>query len=75
MFDFVRVKDKATGEELSVRRPNLSKFDVLDKPAVDRFGRRLPNKPKTSVSAKPAEQKKTPTNGAEPATTPEEGSK
>lgn len=75
MHEFVRVRDKATGEELSVRRPNPAKFDLLDKPAVDRYGRRLPNKPKTSVAAKVAESKKTqPTNGAEPANTPEEGS-
>lgn len=73
MSDFVRVKDKVTGDEYSARRPNLSLVDVLDKPAVDRNGRPLPQKPKTSVAAKVAEQKKTPTNGAEPAKTPEEG--
>lgn len=74
MSDFVRVRDKATGEELSVRRPNPDKFEVLDKPAIDKYGRRLPNKPRTSVAAKAAEKKNTPTNGAEPAKTPEEGS-
>lgn len=73
MSEFVRVKDKLTGEEYSARRPNPAKVDILDKPAVDRYGRRLPNKPKTSVAAKVAESK-TPTNGAEPATSPKEGS-
>lgn len=74
MSQFQRVKDKETGEELSVRRPNPKRFDLLDKPAVDRYGRRLPNKPKTSVAAKAAESKsKSPTNGAESAKTPEEG--
>lgn len=73
MSEFQRVKDKLTGEELSVRNPSPDRFDVLDKPAVDRYGRRLPNKPRTSVAKKVAE-KKEPTNGVEPATTPEEGS-
>lgn len=74
--DFQRVKDKATGEQLSVRNPNLDRFEVLEgKAAVDRYGRRLPNKPKTSVATKATESKsKTPTNGVEPAATPEEGS-
>lgn len=71
MSDFVRVKDKATGEQLSVRRPNPDRFEVLEgKPAVDRFGRRLPNKPKTSPAKRAAE-----TTGGEPAKNPEEGSK
>lgn len=51
MSDFQRVKDKETGEELSARRPNLKRFDLLDKPAVDRYGRRLPNKPRKTISA------------------------
>jgi hypothetical protein len=71
MSDFVRVKDKATGEQLSVRRPNPERFELLeDKPAVDRYGRRLPNKPKTSAAKKAVEP-----TGGEPAKNPEEGSK
>lgn len=75
MHEFQRVRDKATGEELSVRRPNPAKFDVLDKPAVDKYGRRLPNKAKTSVAAKASESKKTSTDGAEPADSPEKETK
>lgn len=74
MPEFVRVKHPIFGE-FSARRPNLDEVQVLDKPAVNTSGRPLPGKPKTSVAAKAAENKsKTPTNGAEPATTPEEGS-
>lgn len=74
MFDFVRVKHPIFGE-YSARRPNLDQVEVIDKPAVDAAGRPLRAKPKTSVAAKAAEKKNTPTNGAESATTPEEGSK
>lgn len=73
MSEFQRVKSKATGHEYTARRPNPDKVDVLDKRAVDAAGRPLRAKPKTSVAAK-AKAKNTPTNGTEPATTPEEGS-
>lgn len=96
MSDFVRVKDKATGHEYSVRHPNTEKVEVLKgEPAVDIEGRALPaqvasaarpakrsapkrtarNGPATkSTAAKKAAASKTPTAGAESATTPEEGS-
>lgn len=75
MSDFVRVKDKTTGHEFTVRHPDLSKVAVIDKPAVDRNGRPLEAKPKTSVAAKAAEKKsKTSTPGAEPAASSQEGS-
>lgn len=75
MSEFVRVKDKTTGHEYSVRRPDPKRVDVLDKPAVDRNGKPLPAKPKTTVAAVASAKKKTTPNGGEPAETPEEGSK
>jgi hypothetical protein len=73
--DFVRVKHPLFGH-FSTRRPDAWKDAVVtDEPATDVNGKPLPAKPKTSVATKAAEKKsKTPTNGAEPATTPEEGS-
>ena len=56
MPDFVRVKDKSTGDEYSARRPDLNKVEVLDEPAVDRNGRPLTGKPK-AVADKPAENR------------------
>lgn len=58
MTNFVRVKDKATGHEYSVRHPNPAKVEVLDTPAVDRNGRPLPAKPKTSVTEQVAAKRK-----------------
>lgn len=74
MSDFQRVKDKATGHEYSARRPDLTKVEILDKPATDRYGAPLAPEPKTSV-ANQAPAKKTNPNGGEPAKNPEEGSK
>ncbi len=72
--DFVRVKHPLFGE-YSARRPDLSKVELLNKPAVDRNGKPLPAKPKTTVAALAAAKKKTPNNGGELAKNPEEGSK
>lgn len=72
MYDFVRVKDKLTGHEFSVRYADPDQHEVLDKEAVDRNGDPLPDKPRTSARAKAAEKKNA--NGGEPATTPKEGS-
>lgn len=83
MSDFVRVKDKSTGHEYSVRHPDPEKVDVLDKPAVDRNGRVLPAVPHVP-EPEPADTKHQTTaakkvaakpNGVEPAVNPEEGSK
>lgn len=77
MSDFVRVKDKATGHEYSTSHVT-DNHEVLDKRAVDANGRPLPAKPKTTVAKKASASKAAPssepTNGAESATTPEEGS-
>lgn len=55
MPEFVRVKDKTTGHEFSVRVPNPAKVDVIDKPAVDLNSKPLPAKPKVAVKPpKPA---------------------
>jgi hypothetical protein len=72
MSDFQRVKHPIFGH-FSARRPAVWGGEITQDEAVDVNGKPLRAKPKTSVSAKAAEQKKTPTNGAEPATTPEEG--
>lgn len=75
MSDFVRVKHPIFGH-FSTRKPDVWGGDVTDDPAVDTNGKPLPAKPKISVALKKAtgSKKNTPTNGAEPATTPEEGS-
>lgn len=73
MSDFVRVKHPLFGE-YSARRPNLNEVEIVDKPAVDANGRPLPAKPKVSIASKATEKSKTPTNGAEPAATPEKDS-
>lgn len=81
MSDFVRVKDKTTGHEFSVRHPNLARVEVLDEPAVDNEGRSLPAKPaaptvspETSDAVAVTEKSKSPTPGAESAKKPKEGS-
>ena len=55
MSDFVRVRDKSTGLEYSVRHPNLAKVTVIDEPADDANGDPRPAGPNTSVTktAKP----------------------
>ena len=55
MSDFVRVKDRVTGHEFSVRHPNLAKVTVIDAPADDANGDPRPAGPNTSVvkTAKP----------------------
>lgn len=74
MSDFVRVKHPIFGH-FSARRPDVWGGEITDEKAVDGDGKPLRAKPKTSVAVKAAEKKsKTPTNGVEPATTPEEGS-
>jgi hypothetical protein len=72
MSDFVRVKHPIFGH-FSTRKPDVWGGEVTDEKAVDANGKPLPAKPRVSV-AKKASVSKTPTNGAEPATTPEEGS-
>ena len=72
MSEFVRVKDKATGHEYSARRPDLDKVEVLDKPAVDRNGRPLPPKYKTSVTNQAAAKQ---SHGGESASKSKEDSK
>jgi hypothetical protein len=72
--DFVRVKHPIFGH-FSTRKPDLWGGEVTDDPAVDANDKPLPAKPKVSVAKKAAEKKSnTPTNGAESATTPKEGS-
>lgn len=73
MSEFVRVKHEVFGEfSIPEDAVDPKVHTVVDKPAVDQNGDVLPAKPKTSVTTKTA--KNTPTNGAEPAKTPEEGS-
>lgn len=74
MSDFVRVKHPIFGH-FSTRKPGVWEgAEVTDDPAVDVNGKPLPAKPRVSVATKKAAASKSPTNGAEPATTPEEGS-
>ncbi len=50
---FVRVKRKDNGHEYSTTRPNLKAVDIVDKPAVDSYGRPLPAKTKVTVGTDP----------------------
>lgn len=43
---WIRVEDKRTGHQYSVRNPNEQHHKVLDKPAATADGRPLPAKPK-----------------------------
>lgn len=74
MPEFVRVKDKTTGHEFTVRHPNLAKVDVIDSRALDANGQPLPATPHVPEATPAPAKKKTQTPGVEPATTPEEGS-
>lgn len=80
MADFVRVRDKRTGHEYSVRHVTKN-HEVLDKKAVNANGKPLPAKPKTSIAKKAAAASSTTSqssksSGDEPADNPpEEGSK
>lgn len=68
---FVRVKDKLTGHEFSVRFADPEQHEVLDKDAVDNNGEPLPPKPKTTATAQAAAKKTATTAG----TPNEEGTK
>jgi hypothetical protein len=70
-YEFVRVKDKTTGHEYSVRFPDPEQHEVLKKDAVDINGDPLPGKPKTTVS-KSATAKQ---EGGQPADTREDEAK
>lgn len=75
MPEFKRVKHPLFGE-YSTASPIVGDMQVVDKPATYANGRPLPAKPKVSVAKKAADSRTpTPTNGAESAATPEEGSK
>ena len=74
MSEFQRVKHPLFGE-YSTRSPIVGDLQVIDKPAVYANGQPRAAKPKISVAKKATEGKTAnPTNGAEPAATPEEGS-
>lgn len=66
MSDFFRVKHPVFGH-FSTRKPDVWGGEVTDDDATDVNGKPLKAKPKTSVAAKAAEKKNTPTPGAEPA--------
>jgi hypothetical protein len=53
MPDFVRVRDKRTGHEYSVRRPHPQHHEVIDKPAQSRNGRALRDKPRVDLAGAP----------------------
>lgn len=59
--DYLRVKQKGTGTELSILRHMYDfapdAYDLLDKPATNAGGDPLPMKPRTSVAKKAAEKK------------------
>lgn len=74
MSEFVRVKHPIFGH-FTTSKPDVWGAEVTGDPAVDVNGKPLPAKPRVSVAKKASEKKSTtPTNGAESATTPEEGS-
>lgn len=58
MPNFVRVKDKTSGHEFTVDEVRLEDkrfaeaHEVLDKPAVNRYGAPLPAKPNVRVTAR-----------------------
>lgn len=56
--DFIRVEDKATGHQFSIREDQFDAEAVkkLDKPALDPSGDVLPPKHKTSVAKSAAEK-------------------
>lgn len=79
MHEFVRVRDKTTGHEYSVRNVTENHEVLEGERAVDARGYALPATTTKTSGAKKAPAKKAAassrTTGGEPATNPEEGSK